>query len=59
MNPDRRSIDFAQNWLPAIGNSLKAGVFALTLCATLFALCTSAEAQQPTKTRPHRRDGNW
>ena len=49
MNPDRRSFDFAQNWLPTIGNSLKAGVFALTLCSTLFVLCTSAEAQQQAK----------
>ncbi len=46
MNPDRRSFDFAQNWLPAIGNSLKAEVFVLILWATLFVLCTSAEAQQ-------------
>ena len=49
MNPDMRSFDFAQNWLPAIGNTLKAEVFSLTLCATLFALCFAAEAQTPAK----------
>ncbi len=49
MNPDRRSFDFAHSWLPAIGNSLKAEVFALILWATLFVLCTSAEAQQQAR----------
>ena len=49
MNPDKRSFDFAQNWLPAIGNSLKAEVFALPLWGMLFALCFPAEAQQPAR----------
>ena len=46
MNRDTRSFEFAQNWWPAIGNSLKAEVFALALCAAFFVLCTSGEAQQ-------------
>src|SRR5215813_8402339 len=33
----------------AIGNSKKAHVFGLTLCAMLFALCVEAQAQQQTK----------
>jgi ABC-type uncharacterized transport system substrate-binding protein len=50
MKPDRKSFDFAQNWLPAIGNSRKARVFALALCAAIFVLSSSAEAQQPKPT---------
>jgi hypothetical protein len=33
----------------ATGNSPKTQAFVLTLCALLFALCVSAQAQQPTK----------
>src|SRR5678815_5275846 len=33
----------------AIGNSEKAHVFCLAVCAMLFVLCASAEAQQPRK----------
>jgi ABC-type uncharacterized transport system substrate-binding protein len=33
----------------ATGNSKKAKIFGLTLCAVLFALCPLSEAQQPTK----------
>ena len=33
----------------ALGNSTKARVFGLALCTLLFALCFSAEAQQPKK----------
>ena len=33
----------------ATGNSKKATIFAVALCAILFAVCQSAEAQQPKK----------
>ena len=49
MNPDGKSFNVVHNWLPAIGNSLKARVFALALCATIFVLFTLADAQQPKK----------
>src|SRR5262245_43566672 len=49
MNSDGKSFNVAQNWLPAIGNSLKIKVCALALCAAFFMLCTSAEAQQQAR----------
>ena len=44
-----RSFDLAQDRLPATGNSKRIKLFGFALCAVLFALCVSAQAQQPTK----------
>src|SRR5262245_37511550 len=38
------------NGREATGDRKKANILGVTICVTLFALCFSAEAQQPTKT---------
>ena len=44
-----RPFDLAQDKLPALGNSKKLKLVIYALCAMLFALCGSVDAQQSGK----------
>src|SRR5437762_3572252 len=49
MKTGLRSFDLPQDRLPATGKSKTVKVFGITLCALVFALCLSVEAQQTKK----------
>ena len=48
----------SDKWNETAAKDMKTKITVLTLCAMLFALCVSAEAQQTGKSLPHRFPGS-